>query len=50
MDRPKLVAILTGALALVLSVGYLLLVQFLDFRSDFQPAPVEEPPPARSTP
>lgn len=50
MDRPRVVAILTGALALALSVGYLLLVQFLDFRGEFKPAPREEPPAARSAP
>ena len=41
MDRSKWVAILTGALALMLSIGYLLLVQLLDFRGEFKPAPIE---------
>lgn len=45
MDRSKLVAIVTGVLALAVSVGYLLLVQVLDFRQDFQPAPIEDPAP-----
>ncbi|MBW4698973.1 MAG: hypothetical protein KME03_13950 [Aphanocapsa lilacina HA4352-LM1] len=49
MDRPKLVAIVTGALALALGIGYLVLVQLLDFRT-FEPAPTEETPPARSRP
>ncbi|MBD2101553.1 hypothetical protein [Leptolyngbya sp. FACHB-261] len=40
MDRPKWVAVVTGAIALTLGIGYLLLVQFLDFRGEFLPAPV----------
>lgn len=32
MERPKWVAIMTGALAIALGVGYLLLVQLLDYR------------------
>ncbi len=39
MDRSKLVAILTGAISLALALGYLLLVQLLDFRGDMLPAP-----------
>ncbi|MEB3314433.1 MAG: hypothetical protein VKL98_09835 [Cyanobacteriota bacterium] len=39
MDRSKLVAILTGAISLALALGYLLLVQILDFRGDMVPAP-----------
>ena len=41
MDRSKWVAIFTGAIALLLSIGYLLLVQLLDFRGEFKPAPIE---------
>ncbi|MGK7910657.1 MAG: hypothetical protein AB4050_04110 [Synechococcus sp.] len=41
MDRSKLVAVFTGAIALLLSVGYLLLVQLLDFRGEFKPAPID---------
>lgn len=40
MDRSKIVAIITGALALLLAIGYLLLVQLLDFRGEMLPAPV----------
>ncbi|MBF2034950.1 MAG: hypothetical protein IGR92_05560 [Leptolyngbyaceae cyanobacterium T60_A2020_046] len=40
MDRSKVVAILTGAVSLLLAVGYLLLVQLLDFRGEMLPAPV----------
>lgn len=41
MDRSKIVAIVTGAIALLLSVAYLLVVQFLDFRGEMVPAPVD---------
>ncbi|MEB3288735.1 MAG: hypothetical protein VKI82_02400 [Leptolyngbya sp.] len=40
MERSKVVAILTGAVSLLLAVGYLLLVQLLDFRGEMIPAPV----------
>jgi len=39
LDRSKIVAILTGAIALILGIGYLTLVQFLDFRGEMIPAP-----------
>lgn len=40
-QRPQWVAILTGAIALILGIGYLVLVQFLDFRGEMLPAPIE---------
>jgi hypothetical protein len=40
MDRSKLVAIITGAIAIALSLAYLLVVQLLDFRGEMLPAPV----------
>ncbi|WP_017324813.1 hypothetical protein [Synechococcus sp. PCC 7336] len=40
MNRPKWVAVLSGVLALIVSIGYLLLVQLLDFRGEFKPAPI----------
>ena len=40
MNRSKIVAIITGALSLLLAVGYLLLVQLLDFRGEMLPAPM----------
>jgi len=44
VERPKWVAITTGALAIALGVGYLLLVQLLDYRGgEFLPAPLEPP-------
>lgn len=40
MDRGKIVAITTGAISLILAIGYLLLVQLLDFRGEMIPAPM----------
>ncbi|XFA74047.1 hypothetical protein RYO59_002312 [Thermosynechococcaceae cyanobacterium Okahandja] len=40
MSKSKWVAVVTGVISLLLGVGYLLLVQFLDWRGDFQPAPL----------
>lgn len=40
MDRSKIVAIITGAISLVLAIAYLLLVQMLDFRGEMVPAPM----------
>jgi hypothetical protein len=41
MDRSKFVAIVTGAIALFLSIAYLLIVQLLDFRGEMLPAPID---------
>jgi hypothetical protein len=40
MDRPKIVAIVTGLVSLLLAIGYLALVQILDFRGEMIPAPL----------
>jgi len=40
MDRSKLVAIITGAISILLAVIYLVIVQLLDFRGEMQPAPM----------
>jgi hypothetical protein len=40
MDRSKIVAIVTGLVSLFLAIGYLLLVQILDFRGEMIPAPL----------
>jgi hypothetical protein len=40
MTRSKIVAIVTGALSLLLAIGYLILVQLLDFRGEMVPAPL----------
>jgi hypothetical protein len=39
MDRSKFVAIFTGAIAIGLSLAYLILVQLLDLRGEMIPAP-----------
>ncbi len=39
MDRSKIVAILTGAIAVLLGIAYLVVVQLLDFRGEMLPAP-----------
>lgn len=41
MNRSKIVAIITGVLSLLLAIGYLLLVQLLDFRGEMVPAPID---------
>jgi hypothetical protein len=40
MDRSKFVAIATGAIAIALSLVYLILVQLLDSRGEMLPAPL----------
>ncbi|NJR68317.1 MAG: hypothetical protein HC771_06315 [Synechococcales cyanobacterium CRU_2_2] len=40
-ERPKVVAIVTGAISLALAIAYLLLVQFLDSRGPMVPAPID---------
>lgn len=42
MDRSKIVAVVTGAIALLLGIAYLIVVQFLDFRGEMLPAPVSQ--------
>ena len=44
MDRSKIVAIITGAISIILALAYLLLVQLLDFRGEMIPAPVSQLP------
>jgi len=39
MDRSKIIAVMTGAIAILLSLAYLLVVQLLDFRGQMVPAP-----------
>lgn len=41
MERPKWVAVITGILAILMGVGYLILVQLLDYRGGFEPAPLD---------
>ncbi|MCS6813415.1 MAG: glucose-inhibited division protein A [Cyanobacteria bacterium] len=42
MNRPKLTAIVTGAIAIILSIVYLVLVQLLDLRGEMKPAPIDD--------
>jgi hypothetical protein len=44
MERGKIVAIITGAISIILAIAYLLLVQLLDFRGEMIPAPVSQVP------
>ncbi|MEQ8972324.1 MAG: glucose-inhibited division protein A [Coleofasciculus sp. C1-SOL-03] len=44
MNRSKIVAIITGAISIILALAYLLLVQLLDFRGEMVPAPVSQLP------
>jgi hypothetical protein len=39
MNRSKIVAIITGAISILLAIAYLIVVQILDYR-DMQPAPI----------
>ena len=39
MESSKVVAIVTGAISLVLAIAYLVVVQFLDMRGEMIPAP-----------
>jgi hypothetical protein len=40
VDRSKIIAIVTGAISLLLGLVYLVLVQILDFRGEMVPAPL----------
>ncbi|MBW4445872.1 MAG: hypothetical protein KME38_03050 [Spirirestis rafaelensis WJT71-NPBG6] len=42
MERSKIVAIITGAISIILAIAYLILVQFLDFRGEMKPAPISQ--------
>jgi hypothetical protein len=41
MNRSKIVAVITGAISILLAVAYLILVQILDYR-DMKPAPISQ--------
>ncbi|MEA5513023.1 hypothetical protein [Nodularia sp. UHCC 0506] len=41
MDRSKIVAVITGAISILLAIAYLILVQLLDYR-DMKPAPISQ--------
>ena len=40
MDRGKLIAVLTGAISILIAIAYLAIVQILDFRGEMIPAPI----------
>ena len=42
MNRSKLVAIITGAISIILAIAYLVLAQLLDFRGEMLPAPTSQ--------
>ena len=44
MDRSKIIAIITGAISILLAIAYLIIVQLLDFRGEMIPAPVSQTP------
>jgi hypothetical protein len=39
MNRSKLIAVITGAISIILAIAYLVIVQLLDFRGEMLPAP-----------
>ncbi|MBO0352163.1 hypothetical protein J0895_24390 [Phormidium pseudopriestleyi FRX01] len=41
MDRSKVIAIITGAISILLAIAYLVVVQLLDFRGEMLPAPID---------
>ncbi|GAX37155.1 hypothetical protein [Nodularia sp. NIES-3585] len=41
MERSKIVAVITGAISILLAIAYLILVQLLDYR-DMKPAPISQ--------
>ena len=42
MDRGKIIAIITGAISILLAFAYLIIVQILDFRGEMKPAPISQ--------
>jgi hypothetical protein len=41
MNRSKIVAVITGAISILLAIAYLIIVQILDYR-DMKPAPISQ--------
>lgn len=41
MNSAKIIAIITGAISILIAVAYLILVQILDLRTEMIPAPLE---------
>ena len=44
MKRSKIVAVLTGAVSIILAIAYLILAQLLDYRGEMRPAPQSQMP------
>ncbi len=42
MDRGKFIAVLTGAVSILIALAYLMIVQVLDFRGEMIPAPISQ--------
>jgi len=42
MDRGKILAIVTGAISILIAIAYLAMVQLLDFRGEMVPAPISQ--------
>lgn len=42
MNRSKIIAIITGAISILLAIAYLIIVQLLDFRGEMLPAPISQ--------
>lgn len=42
MDRGKVIAIITGAISILIAIAYLVIVQLLDFRGEMIPAPISQ--------
>ncbi len=40
MQRSQIVAVVTGAISLILAIAYLAIVQIIDFRGEMLPAPM----------
>ena len=42
MDKGKIVAVITGAISILIAIAYLVLVQLIDFRGEMIPAPISQ--------
>lgn len=42
MDKGKIVAVITGAISVLIAIAYLILVQLIDFRGEMIPAPIDQ--------
>ncbi|MEL6581399.1 MAG: hypothetical protein AAFQ14_16780 [Cyanobacteria bacterium J06621_12] len=42
MDKGKIVAVITGAISILIAIAYLVLVQIIDFRGEMIPAPISQ--------